>query len=284
MTEPLKGKAPGPTKVQGALQDQHQPSNFSPANTAAQAPKALKYRLLWLSPMPTAAKLVALAMASHSDPDGTRITCSYNTVGVMCGISPQQVLKHVRTLRGLGVLVQVHKASQHNSAVHRLDLDQLEKLVSEAAKEDSDPYKKTRLRPIQKGRPESRKRLQTRLLGSPDLSKSITNPLHPGEEGERGRGPASPAPGIPEGVDPGKWSEFLAKRSDLKPGELLKQAVAASNAGSSVDYIEGQIAFLSDSKNRHCREIRPDRKAPPKVATTNAERSQDPAYYLEGAA
>lgn len=275
MNAPPKRK--GPTTTEGPSQDSRQHSDFRFAVDLAQAPKALKYRLLWLAPMPTAAKLVALAMAFHSDPDGASITCSYKTVGVMCGISPQQVLKHMRTLRGLGVLVQVHKASQHNSAVHRLDLDQLDKLVSEAEEEDSDPYKKTRLRPIQKGWPETRKRLQIRLLGSPDLSKSITYPLHPSGEKETGAGPGfARPPGIREEV----WAELRATRPDLKPGEMYRSTQVMFDQKCSAAEIEEQMKFLISDGERKFKKLQAYKT--PGSSRRDAAPTRGPVDYAEG--
>jgi hypothetical protein len=280
MTEPPK-KEPHSGQADGALQDSLPQSrtNFKAADDPTQAAdKTLKYRLLWLAPMPAAAKLVAMAMASRSDPDGTSITVSYNTLGVMCGISPQQVLKHVRTLRNLKVLVQVHKASQHNSAAHRLDLAVLKKLALEAAKEDSDPYKTIcldRIRPIQKGRPDSRKRLQTYLLRSPDLSKSITYPLHPSGEKEAGAGPgfASP-PGIGEEV----WTELMAARPDLKPGEMYRSAQVMFDQKCSAAEIEEQMRFLIAADARKFTKLQ-DYKKP---GSTRRDPARGPVDYAEG--
>lgn len=262
---PTKRKASAPAKVTEAIQNTSRSADSRLAEPGLQESKTLKYRLLWLAVMPAPRKLVALALANHSNPDGTSIFCSQGTVSAMCGIKPQQVSRHLADLVSTGVLKLVRKATQHTPANYSLDLLVLADLaLKEGLDESSTAFKDG------SGAPGvHRKRLQTRLLRNPDPPLKHDYPLHPsGEEEGSAGGPASPAPEIPEGVDALVWTGFLAARPDLDPGEKYAEAKLALSLGSSAKDVEGQIGFLI--KERKLKQIRPYGNGKPLPAPVQA--------------
>ena len=70
-------------------------------------------------------KLVLLALAAYSDPDGTSIFPSVDTVAKKTGLSARAVQRHMRALEREGVLVRVARSRRHRPNEYRIDLQAL---------------------------------------------------------------------------------------------------------------------------------------------------------------
>ena len=70
-------------------------------------------------------KLVLLALAAYSDPDGTSIFPSVDTVAKKTGLSARPVQRHMRALEREGVLVRVARSRRHRPNEYRIDLQAL---------------------------------------------------------------------------------------------------------------------------------------------------------------
>lgn len=221
--------------------------NLSVNDDDAQHPLS-KYQLLWLTPMPAPRKLVAMAMAYHSDDDGSNIACSYLTVGTMSGMKPQQVGRHVDDLVSTGVLKLERKAVQHHPARYTLDLATLSDLSLKAT---LDP-----VRVALKGRSRTLETLQSRLLRSPDLPFKATYPPHPSGERERSAGePPAAAPGYPDNWPWPEWNELVGTgRPQTLITKWKKQGCDFLKAGGDCGELAEQLTYLT--ANPHMVQLR----------------------------
>jgi hypothetical protein len=238
MTRATNEKAPLAGGAFSESQTKSVQRNSSVDHGDSQGPLS-KYQLLWLAPMPAPRKLVAMAMAYHSDDDGRNITCSYLTVGTMSGMKPQQVGRHVDDLVNTGVLKLERKAVQHHPARYTLDLATLSDLSLKAT---LDP-----LRVALKGRSRTLETLQGRLLRSPDLPLKATYPPHPSGERERSAGePPTAAPEYPDNWPWAEWNELVATgRPQSALARWKKQGRDFLKAGGDCDALAEQFTYLT---------------------------------------
>lgn len=254
--DPPKKRALATT--QRALHNPQSQHDSSAAEDAAQGVGNLKplskFELLWLVPMPAARKLVAMAMANHSDANGGGIYASYLTLGWMTDIKPQQVGRHVEKLIDMGVVRITKKAVQRYPAHYAINLHVLADLAKKAGLEHT--------RHALEDRSRTYSNLQTRLLGSLDLAFRDTYPLHPsGEEERAGSGPpaspgAGPGPYLPDWWPMHEWQVLIAARPRQKAwlGAMRAKGLVLHGQGATPIDIAEQFLFLAD--NRGCKELR----------------------------
>ncbi len=250
-------------------------AHSSEASGEAQGDTPLsKYQLLWLAPMPAPRKLVAMALAYHSDDDGRNITCSYLTVGIMSGVQHRQVARHIEDLVSTGVLRLERKAVQHHPAHYTLDLAVLSDLSLKAALDpltvaekgksvtvdklrgrlirQSDPSLMTTLsnsRVVINVHPEQPKTPQGGHLRHPGVSYMSTYPLHPSGEREAGAGgPPSAAPEYPTNWPAQEWGVLRAKRGNCSHlAGWERKARQHLDGGGCRDELATQFAYLADN-------------------------------------
>lgn len=271
MTKATNEKAPLAGGAFSESQTKSVQRNSSVGHGDSQDPLS-KFQLLWLAPMPAPRKLVAMAMAYHSDDDGRNITCSYLTVGTMSGVQHRQVARHVEDLVKTGVLKLERKAVQHHPAQFTLDLTMLNDLALKAALEAAVVVRGGESRTIEKLRkrlkgypdqssvttlsksrvvtgdhPDVQNASQGGHLRHPDQSSMTTYPPHPsGEGGEAPSGAGlAPVPSGLLGVNVEHWNVW-AKRSGWSSAELQRRVEEGEELTASGYDVNAMLLWVLD--------------------------------------
>ena len=174
-------------------------------------------------------KLTLFQLASHGDPDGSKIYPSLKRIAHYTGLDVRSVRRHVRAFQADGVLAKVADARQHHPAEYRLDIDALRadsgvrsgRADSDALRADSGAARADSEAPPDRTRESANHSIPTRgpaCLRATRAGRQAGPPDH-GESAREGAPPpvGSAVQGQPtDGGATTEWEEMRAREASMR--------------------------------------------------------------------